>query len=84
MALRTDYPYDEALSDIENLFRRTVKDEASRKDLLNYIEKCKKQKTVTFRHIHEKYVKYTNDYKDYPTLSSKDKEMIDDLFHFWG
>ncbi len=84
MALRTDYPYAEALNDMRDFFNTHVKDDASKKELLDYLEKCRKEKTVTFRHIYEKYIKYTNDNKDYTPLSDTDKNMIEDLFHFWG
>ena len=84
MAMRTDYPYDEALDDITKFIVRCVKNAKSQNDLLDYLSKCRREKTVTFRYIHEQYIKYTNDNKDFSPLSDDDKDMIDDLFHFWG
>lgn len=38
MGLRNDYPYDEALTDVEDFFRRRVKDEASRSKLIELLK----------------------------------------------
>ena len=84
MQLRSDYPYDEALEDITDFFNRRVKDESTKSELFELLEKCRKAKRVSFRNIHNQYIKYTNDKKDYAPLSDEDKKMIDDLFHFWG
>lgn len=84
MVLRSDYPFDNALDDLKKFFNRRVKNDVAKKELLDYLEECRKEKTVTFRYIHEQYVKYTNDNKDYEALLDSDKKMIDDLFHFWG
>lgn len=84
MGLRNDYPYDEALDDIEDFFNRRVKDESSKSQLIELLGKCRPAKRVPFRHIHNEYIKYTNEKKDYAPLSEDDKKMIDDLFHFWG
>lgn len=82
--LRNSYPYNEALDDLVEFFNRRIKNDFRKKELLGYLEKCRKEKTVTFRYIYEKFIEYTNENKDYEELTDKDREMIDDLFHFWG
>lgn len=84
MALRTDYPYDEALDDITDFIERRVKNAKSKQEILDYLKKCRQGKTVTFRYIHEQYIKYANENQDYLPISEQDNNMIDDLFHFWG
>lgn len=84
MHLRNDYPYNEALDDLVAFFKLRIKNDFRKKELLGYLEKCRREKTVTFRYIYEKFIVYTNESKDYKKLTVKDKEMIDDLFHFWG
>jgi hypothetical protein len=84
MYLRNDYPYNEALDDLVTFFKLRIKNDFRKKELLGYLETCRREKTVTFRYIYEKFIEYTNENKDYEELTDKDKEMIDDLFHFWG
>mgnify|MGYP000492079612 CR=1 FL=1 len=84
MTLRTDYPFDEALYDINDFINRRINNKNTKRELMDYLGKCRKGKIVSFRYIYEQYIKYTNDYTDFSPLSDDDKDMIDDLFHFWG
>jgi hypothetical protein len=82
--MRKDYPFNEALDDLTVFFESHIKDEKFKKNLMEYIELCRKEKTVTMRSIHEEFFNYRKDSSDYSSFSEKEKEMLDDLFHFWG
>ncbi len=51
MHLRNDYPYNEALDDLVAFFKLRIKNDFRKKELLGYLEKCRREKTVTFRYI---------------------------------
>lgn len=82
--MRSDYPYNEALDALIVFFCKRVKNDAAKKKLLDYLEECRKEKTVTFRYIHEQYMAYRKENADYEELTENEKELFDDLFHFWG
>ncbi|MCX2831880.1 hypothetical protein [Microbulbifer thermotolerans] len=84
MATRPDYPYQEAILDLENFFKSHIKDDQTLHELLNHLDECKLNNQVDFRYIHERFMKYRKDFSDYSTFSKKEKDMIEDLFYFWG
>lgn len=84
MSSRTDYPYDEALDDLEALVGKYVSDSTTNKELMDYLKLCRSNKTVTFRYIHEQIMNYRKEFSDYRKFDESESEMISDLMHFWG
>lgn len=84
MVTRSDYPYQEAISDLEIFFKSHIKDDKTLQELLNHLNECKRSNQVDFRCIYERFMKYRKDFSDYSTFSKKEKDMIEDLFYFWG
>lgn len=84
MSNRSDYPYLEAIEDLENFVQKYISDAQEKKEIMEYLEICRINKTVTFRHIHELIMNYRKKFADYRIFSQSDREMIQDLMHFWG
>lgn len=84
MSLRKDYPYNEALDDLEEFINKHVVHEEHRNVLLEIINESRHRKTVPMRGIHEKFIEYVREYKINSALLSDEAEMIDELMHFWG
>lgn len=84
MSNRKDYPCDEAIDGLECFFKKNIKNQVSLDDLLAYLELCRKNKRLGFRYVHEELMKYRKEFSDYFEYTPKEREMIDDLFYFWG
>ena len=84
MNLRKDYPYDEALDDLEKFINRHVHHENVRREFFEILNESRYRRTVPMRGIHEKFIKYTKKYELYSPYTDDEKEMIDDLIHFWS
>ncbi|MGF1725255.1 hypothetical protein [Photobacterium nomapromontoriensis] len=84
MGMRNDYPYQEAISDLEKIFDKSISDKKVRREMQDLLDKCREKKSVPMRYIYEKFIKYRRDTSDFTDASDEDKKTIDDLFHFWG
>lgn len=84
MSSRADYPCKKALEDLEVFFKAHIRDKSTLDDLLDHLDACKVANRIGFKYIHERLMKYRKDFSDYFPFSDDEKEMIDDLFYFWG
>ncbi len=84
MSLRDDYPYDEAITDLEKIFDKTISDPCFRQEMQITLDKCRQAQSIPIRSIFERFIVYRKKTGDLTDLPQKDKELIDDLFHFWG
>lgn len=81
--MRSDYPYDEALNDLFSFFTFHA-EEINPHKILDALEKSRYLKTVPIRVIHQKFMDIRKTNSCYFPLTTKEKEMWDDLFRFWG
>lgn len=84
MSRRSDYPCNEAIQDLEVFFRQHIMEPNELQKFLEYLVECKVASRIGFRFLHEKLMIYRKTYSDYFPFSDDEREMIDDLFHFWG
>lgn len=84
MSNRSNYPYLEAIQDIRDFVEKYVIDMDEKKEIIDYLGICEKNKTVTFRYIHELIMNYRKRFDDYRVFSQSESKMIEDLMHFWG
>ena len=85
MPKKKDYSsYSDALDDLQTFINKHINADKKKSELSEYLEECRKSKTVSFRYIHEEIMKYRKEYSDYSRFSDEERKMIDDLFHFWG
>jgi hypothetical protein len=84
MTQRSDYPLEQALSDLEMFFSKRIKNTSDLDKFTAHIEDCRSAKKIGFRFIHEELMKYRKNNSDYFYLDSKERQMIDDLLCFWG
>ncbi|GLQ74338.1 hypothetical protein [Vibrio penaeicida] len=84
MKLRQSYPIQEAIRDLETIFDKTVTDADFRKELQIILDLSKKSGRLPFRSIFEKFIAQRKKNQFYSDLPDEDKEIIEDLFHFWG
>ncbi|AWF82448.1 hypothetical protein BTJ40_17375 [Microbulbifer sp. A4B17] len=84
MSNRKDYPYNEAIDDLEIFFKKNIKNQESCRKFLDYLGVCRKNKRLGFRYVHEELMKYRKEYSDYFMYTPEEREMIDDLLYFWG
>ncbi|RRW45524.1 hypothetical protein EGJ52_07125 [Pseudomonas luteola] len=80
--MRSDYLYDEALDDIISFFTSHA-EEINPDKILDILEKSRCLKTVPIRAIHQQFMEIRKSNSCYFSLTTKEKEMWDDLFHFW-
>lgn len=83
MQLRQDYPYDEALDDLETFIDKCVIHQHVKDEFREIFDSARQQKTVPMRGIHKKFINYVEEHKLYDPYTEEDKETIDDLIHFW-
>ncbi len=84
MNIRKDYPYNDALDDLERFFKTHIKDPKTLTNFLECLSKCRINQTVSFRYIHEELMAYRKSFSDYFDYSETEDQMIDDLFYFWS
>ncbi|WP_096086540.1 hypothetical protein [Agaribacterium haliotis] len=84
MERRSGYPCDEALDDLEVFFKNNISDTQALADLLDHLIECRKAGRLGFRYIHEELMKYRKNHSDCFPFSEAEKQMINDLMHFWG
>ena len=84
MSHRDDYPYDEALNDIKSFIYQRVKCNAEKSKLFKYLDVCREKKIVTFRYIYQEISNIPTENRNLTPLSNDEKDMISDLFYFWG
>ncbi len=84
VTMRTDYPYDLAISDLREFLARRVTHSNVLSEFQEELDSSLKRKTVPMRFIFEKFIKYTNEHKQFVPYTKDEEDMIDDLFHFWG
>ncbi len=82
--LRKDYPYNVALDDLETFIIKHVNNCKERKNFLDYFKLCRQEESLSFRYIHQEYMSYRKKTSHYSSHTQEEKEMIEDLFHFWG
>jgi len=76
--------YNQALNFLEVFFDRVIKDQNIKNEFKSIIKGAREEKTVPIRGLHEKLMRYRKEYNEYILFTEKEKEMIDDLMHFWG
>lgn len=79
-----EFPYEQALNDLEIFLNRVVMDQNIKNEFKLIIADARQRKTVPIRGIHEKLMQYRKEYKEYILFTDDEKEMIDNLLHFWG
>ena len=84
MSLGFDYPCGEAINDLQVFLKRHIRDVNELNRFLDYLTECKNAGRIGFRFVHEELMKYREKYSDYFLFDSKERQMIDELFHFWG
>lgn len=84
MKLRKDYPYDLAIDDFSKFISRVVKDKVVLKEFSEILEDARSRKTFPMRGLHQKLMSYRRAKADYTTFTEEEREMIEDLMHFWG
>lgn len=84
MDQRADYLCDQALDDLSMFFKKHIKDPVELKRFLGYLDECRKEGRIGFRFIHTELMNYRKIQGDYFLFSDEEKEMIENLFYFWG
>ena len=84
MKLRKNYPYDLAIDDFSAFLDRVVRDTEALKEFKNILDDAGERKTFPMRGLHEKLMSYRKNNSDYTTFIDQEREMIEDLMHFWG
>ena len=83
MSLRNEYPYDEALNDFENFIEKQVIHQHIKNEFNEIINSARQDKTVPMRGLQVKLMKYRKEYCLYTKFTSQEREMMDNLIHFW-
>jgi hypothetical protein len=83
MQLRQDYPYSEALNDFENFIDKQVVHQYMKDEFKEIIDSSRQKKTVPMRGLQDKLMKYRKKYSLYTPFTPEEREMMDDLIHFW-
>lgn len=84
MGLRKDYPYMEANNDFWELAKRVVKDEEVLEEFRVIFGEAKANKTFPMRGLHKKLMDYRKKSGNYINFTQDERDMIEDLLHFWG
>lgn len=83
MQLRQDYPYNEALDDLDSFIEKHIVHQDVKGEFKGIIEYARQQKTVPMRGLQDKLMKYRKIYSLYTPFTPEEREMMDDLIHFW-
>lgn len=84
MKLRRDYPYNQAIDDFAVFLSRVVKDKSVLEEFTCILVDARKRHTFPIRGLHNKLMSYRRDSSDYTPFTEEEREMIEDLMHFWG
>lgn len=84
MSIRSDYPCNEAINDLEVFFRKHIANAKELQRFLDYLVQFKAAGRVSFRFLHEELMAYRKTNSDYFPFSDEERKMIDELSHFWG
>lgn len=79
-----ELPYDQALNDLEIFLDRIVIDQNINNEFKSIITDARQRKTVPIRGIHEKLMQYRKEYNEFIPFTDDEKEMLDNMMHFWG
>jgi len=84
MKLRQNYPYNEALDDFERFIEKYISHQDVKDEFNETISYARKKKTVPMKGLHDRLMKYRKQHQAYTSFTAEEREMMDDLMHFWG
>lgn len=84
MGLKEDYPFDEAIDDLERFINRIVVHEEVKKEFEDLFLRCRKEKIIPMRWVNVRLSEYRKEYKAYESFTDKEKKMLEAMMHFWG
>ena len=84
MELKKEYPYNEAIYDFLVFLKRVVDEQKCLDEFTEILEDANKRQTFPMRGLHEKLMSYRKEHSDYKIFTMQEKEMIENLMHFWG
>lgn len=83
MNLRQEYPFNEALDDLECFIDKYVTHQDIKDEFNEIFNEARAKQSVPMRGIHKKFLDYVEEHKLYEPYTESEQEMIDDLIHFW-
>ena len=75
--------YDDVLSFLEGYLKQRVKDATYLNKLEDILEGSRRDKTVAIRSIHQTFINYTEQYRDYSLQPQESKDMWRELLDIW-
>ena len=82
--MRNDYPYQQAITDLRAFLSKKIADAKTLSELNDELDAALKRKTVPMRYINQKLFEYRKKHNDYSSFTDCERDMLDDLMHFWG